>query len=72
MDWKGFDEGGNKSYEIIKGEDHIKEYDIVGYLEFEGDYLNGERNGKGKIYCTDSPLGLCLRNVIFDGEFLNN
>ena len=25
-----------------------KEYDYNGKLEFEGEYLNGEKNGKGK------------------------
>ena len=29
-------------------DDIIKEYDYDGKLLFEGEYLNGERNGKGK------------------------
>ena len=33
-------------------------------LKFEGEYLNGERNGKGKEYDTNGKL-------IFEGEFLN-
>ena len=32
---------------------------------FEGEYLKGERNGKGKIYDYDGIL-------IFEGQFLNN
>ena len=42
-----------------------KEYD--GYddtFKFEGEYLNGERNGKGKEYSEDG-------NLIFEGEYLN-
>ena len=40
-----------------------KEYNYDGELMFEGEYLNGERNGKGKEYYD----GL----LIFDGEYLN-
>ena len=43
----------------IKG----KEYDD-GRLIFEGEYLEGERNGKGKEYYYDGEL-------IFEGEYLN-
>ena len=28
----------------------MKNYDIEGRLIFEGEYFNGERNGKGKEY----------------------
>ena len=31
---------------------------------FEGEYLNGERNGKGKEYDWNG-------NLIFEGEYLN-
>ena len=47
-----------------------KEYDSYGKgkeygnLIFEGEYLNGERNGKGKAYDCDG-------NLIFEGEYLN-
>ena len=34
------------------------------YLEFEGEYLNGEKNGKGKEY---NNIG----EIIFEGEYLN-
>ncbi len=41
-----------------------KEYSVYGDLEFEGEYLNGERwNGKGKEYEN--------YKVIFEGEYLN-
>ena len=39
-----------------------KEYDNWGKLIFEGEYLNGKRNGKGKEY----EFG----NLIFEGEYL--
>ena len=40
-----------------------KEYDIRNnILAFEGEYLNGKRNGKGKEYHLDGQL-------IFDGEY---
>ena len=36
---------------------------MEGKLLFEGDYLNGIRNGKGKEYK--------LNKLIFEGEYLN-
>ena len=44
--------------------DMEKEFNDYGKLRFEGEYLNGERNGKGKEYNYDGEL-------IFEGEFLN-
>ena len=40
----------NKVYELIDGKGPIKEYDEYDKLKFEGEYLNGKRNGKGKEY----------------------
>ena len=40
-----------------------KEYNNNGNLIFEGEYLNGKRNGKAKEYS--------YGNLIFEGEFLN-
>jgi len=40
-----------------------KEYDIYDKLIFEGEYLNGERNGKGKEYYNGE--------IAFEGEYLN-
>ena len=40
----------------------IKEYDN-GKLGYEGEYLKGEKNGKGKIYYSNG-------NILFDGDFL--
>ena len=40
----------NIFYEIYNGKGYIKEYCIDGSLGFEGEYLNVEKNGKGKEY----------------------
>jgi len=42
-----------------------KNYYDNGDLIFEGEYLNGKRNGKGKEYNKNGKL-------IFEGEFKNN
>ena len=36
-----------------------------GKLQFEGEYLNGKRNGKGKEYWNDGKLK-------FEGEYLDD
>ena len=42
----------------------IKEYNEDGELVFEGEYLNGERNGEGKEYYKSNKLK-------FEGNYLN-
>ena len=59
---KGYDENGKVIYELINGNGKVKEYDNYGKLEFEGEYLDGKRNGKGKEYS--------LGQLTFDGEYL--
>ena len=50
-DGKGYDRYHNIIYEIKEGKGYIKEYNSKNNkLSFEGEYLNGERNGKGKEY----------------------
>ena len=51
---------------IIYEDDKIgKEYNSYNDdLIFEGEYLNGKRNGKGKEYDNEG-------NLIFEGEYLN-
>ena len=49
-----------------EGKGLVKEY-FDGTLRFEGAYLNGERNGKGKEY--DDYEGELL--FVFEGEYLN-
>ena len=58
----GYDINNNKIYEIKEGRGYIKEFDGLNYLNCEGEYINGERNGKGKDY-------KIIRNFIFEGEF---
>ena len=56
---------GNILYELKDGKGLIKEYyDENEIILYEGEYLNGKRNGKGKQYY---PNG----NLKFEGEFLN-
>ena len=64
---KGYDEKGNIIYELINGNGKVREYDEyiwLDHLKFEGEYLNGERNGKGKEYDYSGKLE-------FEGEFKN-
>ena len=46
------------------GKGFIKEFLDDGKLEFEGEYLNGVRHGKGKYYDYNGKLE-------FEGEYLN-
>ena len=54
----------NIIYKLTEGKGFIKEYDYHGKLKYEGEYLNGERNGKGKEYNFRG-------DIIFDGEYIN-
>ena len=60
---KGYDENGNIIYELINGKGKVKEYND-DILIYEGDYLNGQKHGKGKEYYDNGPL-------MFEGEFIN-
>ena len=61
----GYDNSYNIVYEINNGKGYIKEYDeFHGFLKFEGEFYNGEKNGKGKVYDYDG-------NIIFEGEYSN-
>ena len=56
----------NNYYELKNGKGFIKKYSDNGiYVDFEGEYLNGEKNGKGKqfYYAYDE--------LEFEGEYLN-
>ena len=51
-----------EKYKIVEENGKRKEYDVkTNILLFEGEYLNGERNGKGKEYNYNGKL-------IFEGE----
>jgi len=53
------------TYIIYDTKTKIKEYlGYNDYLIFEGEYLNGKRNGKGKEYHYN-------RKLLFEGEYLN-
>ena len=65
MECKGYSIKGNIEYEIKNGKGYIKEYYGNEELKYEGEYLNGKRNGKGNEYYDNSKLE-------FEGEFLNN
>ena len=60
---KGYNILKNFVYQLKGGRGSIKEYN-KGELKFEGDYVNGERNGMGKEYNDKGEL-------IFEGEYLN-
>ena len=61
---KGYDENGNVIYELKNGTGKVREYNGI-HLVFEGEYLNGEKNGKGKTYYEDGK-------IFFEGEYLND
>ena len=49
-------------YEVKNGKRLVKYY-YHGHLSFEGEYLNGEINGKGKEYYSNGKIK-------FEGEYL--
>ena len=63
--WSGkvYSPDENKIYELKNGKGLIVEYTDEKSLIYKGEYLNGERNGKGKEY-------YCGK-LIFEGEYLN-
>ena len=60
---KGYDENGNTIYELKNGKGKVKECDDDGII-FEGEFENGNRNGKGKEINKKGEL-------LFEGEYLN-
>ena len=68
--WNGKGYINNKvEYELNEGKGYIKEYYTDNkkdnkIIKFEGEYLNGERNGKGKEYDDKGYL-------MFESEYLN-
>ena len=61
----GYDRNNNILYELIDGKGYVKEYFLrKDTLRFEGEYLNGEKNGKGKKFDYNDHL-------IFEGEYSN-
>ena len=66
MKWIGIlnDDHGHLLYEINNGKGYYREFNQLNRLIFQGEHLNGERNGKGKEY-NDNGF------MIFEGEYLN-
>ena len=66
MRWNGqlFDENNNFS-EIKNGNGNIKVYNEDSILIFEGEYLNGKKNCKGKEYYINEEF-------MFKGEYKND
>ena len=62
---KGYDKYGKDKIilELNNGKGEGQEYGISTDFDYEGEFLNGERNGKGKEYSN--------YKLIFEGEFLN-
>ena len=60
----GYNPYHNIVYQLNNGKGLVKEYYKNNKLSFEGEYLNGEKNGKGKEY---NDKGI----LVFDGEYLN-
>ena len=50
---KGYDEKGNKTYEIINGKGYAKELNYRNEIIYKGEYLNGLKHGKGEEYFYD-------------------
>ena len=61
INYKFFSDRYIKFEKIVKGKEYDKYNDS---LVFEGEYLNGKRNGKGKEYYPNDKLK-------FEGEYLN-
>ena len=60
---KGYDGDGNVIYELKDGKGYVIDYFYGTWMKLEGEYLYGERNGKGKEYRAN--------NLIFEGEYKN-
>ena len=65
---KGYDDNGDIIYELNNGSGKIIEYNEFGRIIFEGEYLNGKRNGKGKEF--NDNFGLLY--LSYEGEYLND
>ena len=60
---KGYNKNNDLIYELIKGKGYIKDYGYFGKLIFEGEYMNGVKNGKGIEYLDGE--------INFEGEYKN-
>ena len=53
---KGYDGWNNIVYKLQNGEGYVKEYMINGILTFEGSFLYGQKNGRGRDYDWNGKL----------------
>jgi antitoxin component YwqK of YwqJK toxin-antitoxin module len=60
----GYDNYGNKIYELKNGCGIVKEYNEDGILLYDGEYKNGVKYGLGKEYNIEKEL-------IYDGSYIN-
>ena len=66
FDGIGYDINNNIIYTLNNGRGYVKEFNVYyDYLEYEGEYVNGEKNGKGKAFDHKG-------NIIFEGEYKND
>ena len=65
--WTGkvYEYKDNNIYEINNGKGYLKYMAYWGSKNFEGEYLNGKKNGKGKEYNCDNT-------IIFEGDYFND
>ena len=61
---KTYDKFDHILYVLKEGKGFCREYER-GMKAFEGEYLNGKRNGKGKEYYKDGKIK-------FEGEYLKH
>ena len=61
---KAYDLDKNLIYELKNGCGHVKYYTVFNKLIFEGEYLNGVKNGLGKEYSEYTG------ELIFEGDYL--
>ena len=66
---KGYNKYGGYAFKINNGNGYTLEYDTYDNLIFEGEYFNGEKNGKGYEYVYNENQEANV--VIFEGEYLN-
>jgi len=61
---KKFEDNANLNFNSFFENRREKEYYDNGKLKYEGEYFNGEKNGKGREYYENG-------NLKFEGKYLN-
>ena len=64
---KGYDRRNKVVYKLKNGAGLVKEYNKMNFITFEGEYANGEKNGKGKEYRYNGKSNI----LKYEGEYLN-